>query len=74
MDSQAPSPRFAERTPVGNDPSLADIVKMVHPKPASKSQEALFGYLIGREYASTDLPEIVRRMPMGVHGAFGSSP
>src|SRR6185369_3111677 len=30
---------------VGNDPSLADVVKMVHPKPSSKSREALFGYL-----------------------------
>ncbi len=33
-----------------SDPSLADIIKMVHPKPASKSREALFGYLIGREF------------------------
>lgn len=33
---------------VGNDPSLADIIKMVHPKPASASRAALFGYLIGR--------------------------
>jgi 60 kDa SS-A/Ro ribonucleoprotein len=49
------------RASVGNDPSLADIVKMVHPKPASKSREALFGYLIGRPYNATDLPEIVRQ-------------
>lgn len=32
---------------VGNDPSLADIIKMVHPKPTSASRAALFGYLIG---------------------------
>ena len=49
------------RASVGNDPSLADIVKMVHPKPAGKSREALFGYLIGRPYNAADLPEIVRQ-------------
>ena len=46
---------------VGNDPSLADVVKMVHPKPATKSRQALFGYLIGREFVPTELPEIVQR-------------
>ena len=35
---------------VGQDPSLADVVKMVHPKPATPSREALYGYLIGREH------------------------
>jgi 60 kDa SS-A/Ro ribonucleoprotein len=46
---------------VGNDPSLADIIKMVHPKPATKSREALFGYLIGREHDASMLPEIIRQ-------------
>lgn len=45
---------------VGNDPSLADVIKMVHPKPATKSREALFGYLIGREHDASALPQIVR--------------
>lgn len=45
---------------IGNDPSLADIVKMVHPKPRSESREALFGYLIGRTYNAEALPELVR--------------
>ncbi len=45
---------------VGNDPSLADVVKMVHPKPASPSRQALYGYLIGREHDFAALPEIVR--------------
>jgi len=49
------------RASVGNDPSLADIVKMVHPKPATKSREALFGYMIGRTYDATQLPEIVKQ-------------
>ena len=49
------------RASVGNDPSLADIVKMVHPKPATASRAALFGYLIGRPHESAHLPEIVRQ-------------
>src|SRR5881394_3501686 len=45
---------------VGNDPSLADIVKMVHPKPATQTRAALFAYLIGREYVAADLPALVQ--------------
>ena len=43
--------RFFEAS-VGNDPSLADIVKMVHPKPADAAREALYGYFVGRAYRS----------------------
>ena len=46
---------------VGNDPSLADIIKMVHPKPVSASRAALFGYFIGREVDEAALPEIVQQ-------------
>jgi len=59
---------------VGNDPSLADIVKMVHPKPATKSREALFGYLIGREFVPTELPEIVQRYEAFKSGASAEMP
>lgn len=45
---------------VGNDPSLADIIKMVHPKPGDARREALYAYLIGREKACDALPELVR--------------
>lgn len=45
---------------VGNDPSLADIVKMVHPRPATPSRRALYGYLVGQPHESADLPEVVR--------------
>ena len=45
---------------IGNDPSLADIIKMVHPKPSSTTRNALFGYLLGREHAADNLPEIVK--------------
>ena len=45
---------------VGNDPSLADVIKMVHPRPSTASRQALFGYLVGRQYDAEALPEIVR--------------
>ena len=46
---------------VGQSPSVADIVKMVHPKPRSESRDALYGYLTGREFKREALPELVRR-------------
>lgn len=46
---------------VGQSPSIADILKMVHPKPADAEREALFGYFIGREIDTDKLPEIVKR-------------
>ncbi|MGE0239914.1 MAG: RNA-binding protein [Parvibaculaceae bacterium] len=48
------------RASIGNDPSLADIIRMVHPKPATKAREALYGYVIGRPYDVAHLPEIVK--------------
>jgi len=46
---------------VGNDPSMADVIKMVHPKPTTPEQAAFFGYLLGRDYVSENLPEVVRK-------------
>jgi 60 kDa SS-A/Ro ribonucleoprotein len=46
------------RAAVGQAPSLADVIKMVHPKPAGASREALYGYLIGKPYDVAALPEI----------------
>ncbi len=40
----------------GNDPSLADIVKMVHPSPATAERRAFYGWLIGRPYDVAALP------------------
>ena len=45
---------------VGQSPSFADILKMVHPKPATVEREALYGYFIGRDYNADALPAIVR--------------
>jgi 60 kDa SS-A/Ro ribonucleoprotein len=40
---------------VGNDPSLQDIIKLVHPKPTNKKRSALYGYLLDKEYNKRDL-------------------
>lgn len=45
----------------GQKPSLRDVLKMVHPKPASERREAFYGYLLGRSYRSEALPELVRQ-------------
>jgi 60 kDa SS-A/Ro ribonucleoprotein len=45
---------------VGQDPSLADIVKMVHPRPKDASHAALFGYFLDRSRAVDALPDVVR--------------
>ena len=45
---------------VGQSPSLGDVIKMVHPKPAAAEREALYAYLIGRSSHADALPEFVR--------------
>lgn len=45
---------------VGNDPSLVDIIKMVHPKAVSDEQNAMFAYLLGKKYSEESLPEVAR--------------
>lgn len=54
------------RASVGNDPSLADVIKLVRPVPKNDNGEtdvtrqALYGWLIGREVDATNLPPLVR--------------
>jgi len=43
---------------VGTAPSLADVVKMVHPKPAEAWRAAWFAWLIGRPYDEAALPPL----------------
>ena len=54
LDQRSDAQIFAAS--VGNDPSLADVLKMVHPKPATASRRALYGYLLGRPYDVAALP------------------
>ena len=45
---------------IGNSPSLADVVKMVHPKPREAWRAAWFAWLIGKPYDLETLPPITR--------------
>src|SRR5262249_38619299 len=45
---------------VGTTPSIADIVRMVHPKPRTESRRALYGYLLGRPHDLSVLSDRVR--------------
>ena len=45
---------------VGNTPSLADVVKMVHPKPAQAWRAAWFAWLIGKSHDEAALPPITQ--------------
>jgi len=42
---------------IGNDPSLADVIKMVHPKPQTAEREALFAWIVGRPCDVALLPQ-----------------
>lgn len=48
------------RANIGNKPSLADVIKMVHPRPKDKSREALYAYIMGKSHNIDELPAIVR--------------
>ena len=45
---------------VGNDPSLQDIIKLVHPKPSNKQRSALYGYLLDKEHNKRDLCKLAK--------------
>jgi len=45
---------------IGNNPSLADVVKMVHPKPREAWRAAWFAWLIGKPYERAALPPLPR--------------
>jgi len=47
------------RSSAGQSPSLADIVKMVHPKPGGPARQAFYGYMLGRPFESNALPKLV---------------
>src|SRR5262249_45197422 len=60
LDQRTDAALFAAS--VGSAPSIADVVKMVHPKPKTREREALYGYLMGREGTFESLPVLVRQV------------
>lgn len=59
---------------VGNQPSLADVVKMVHPKPAEAWREAFFAWLIGKPADAAALPPLTRALLAFRSGASSELP
>lgn len=45
---------------VGNDPSLADVIRMVHPKPETAQRAAFYAWAIGKPVDAAALPGVVR--------------
>lgn len=41
---------------IGNAPSLADVIRMVHPKPGTPARDNLYRYLLGKPFALELLP------------------
>ena len=60
------TPEIVFRNSIGADPSMADVIKMVRPKPVNDNgekdpvREALYGYLLGKEVDVEMLPPVVR--------------
>jgi 60 kDa SS-A/Ro ribonucleoprotein len=47
---------------VGTEPSLRDIVRLVHPKPKDEKREAFYGWLLGKTVAAERLPAAVQEL------------
>lgn len=47
---------------VGNAPSLADVIKMVHPKPDDGWREAFFAWVIGQTFNRAALPALTQEL------------
>lgn len=59
---------------VGNSPSLADVVKMVHPKPVDRARSNLYGWLLGKTHDPTLLPAAIQQLEAFRAGAASAVP
>lgn len=59
LDSKTPEQLFTQS--IGTNPSIGDIIKMVHPKPKDDAMSMTFAYLMGKEVAAKGvLPQILQ--------------
>jgi len=47
---------------IGQEPTLADVIRLTHPKPVTREQEAFFAYVIGRTFEVSLLPVALREL------------
>jgi len=59
---------------IGNQPSLADVVKMVHPKPTEPWRAAWFAWLIGKPFDEAALPPLTRAFEQFKRAPDGEAP
>lgn len=59
---------------VGNDPSLADVIRMVHPKPETAARAAFYAWAIGKPADTAALPPVVQDLMAFRAGATASVP
>jgi 60 kDa SS-A/Ro ribonucleoprotein len=61
LESMTPSNLF--KNSIGNDPSLADIIKMVHPvgQKGNDLRGEMYAYIIGKECNLSKLPDVVQQ-------------
>lgn len=65
------SDEYLFKQTVGNDPSLADVIKMVHPRPSDKKRDNLYAYIIGKKYDGRSLPKLVKDFEKFKKGSAG---
>lgn len=59
---------------VGNDPSLADVIRMVHPKPETAARAAFYAWAIGKPVDTAALPQVARDLIAFRAGASATVP
>lgn len=59
---------------IGNDPSLADVIKMVHPKAKTPAMNNMFAYLLGKEFDAKLLPDNARAFEKFKKDSAGAPP
>ena len=68
------SDRALLQASIGQSPSLADVIKMVHPKPISKEREAFFAWIVGKPCDFALLPKAVKEYVAFKENASGPIP
>lgn len=62
------------RQSIGNDPTLMDVVKLAHVNPVEKDKDALFKYLMSKEYNKRNLPSLVKELEAFKEGKQDEAP
>lgn len=70
---QAPAETLV-RAAIGQQPSLADVIRMVHPKPADAGREALYAWIVGRPHEAAKLPALLQAYEAFKQAPVGTPP